>query len=58
MRKLILVLGLILFSPFATPAKALTAHTTDGFLVYTWVWVAFPGQTPPGHWVLIDAQPL
>ncbi len=47
MRRLIRTLALAL----------LIALTSNSYWVATWLWVDYPGQNPPGKWVLIDLAP-
>ncbi len=59
---LALAIGFIAGAPVVAPnlaaqASAIMARTTDGVLIYTWYWVPYPGQNPPGAWVLINVEP-
>ncbi len=33
------------------------AYTWNEYWVATWIWVSYPGQNPPGKWVLINLEP-
>ncbi len=33
------------------------ATTSDGVIVYTWMWVSMPGQPHGGRWTLIAVEP-
>ncbi len=38
-------------------ALFLIAYTANADWVATWLWVDYPGQNPPGKWVMIDLTP-
>ncbi len=38
-------------------ALVLIATTTNTYWVATWLWVPYPGQNPPGEWVMINLEP-
>ncbi len=46
-----------LFSLSLALAFLLFARTTNGIITVTWVWVAYPGQTPAGEWFPINVEP-
>ncbi len=50
MRRFLLCLSLAL-------ALLLVARTSNGIITITWVWVAYPGQNPPGQWVPVNVEP-
>ncbi len=35
----------------------LIAYTWNSDWIATWYWVDYPGQNPPGKWVMIDLTP-
>ncbi len=67
MKRLILAFALavsiVTVMPVVLPEQASKASATliqqtyNAYWVATWIWVAYPGQNPPGQWVLIDIQP-
>ncbi len=67
MKRLILAFAIaasiITATPIVLPERAqqasamLIQQTRNTYWVATWVWVSYPGQNPPGKWVLIDLRP-
>ncbi len=48
----------VVFPDQAPQASAiLIQQTSNAYWVATWLWVPYPGQNPPGEWVMIDLVP-